>query len=216
MEAFVYIWTDWVRDMLYIGVHKGPQDDRYICSSKPMLVEYRQRPGEFTRQIVAQGAWKDMLAFEQRLINASGAVKDPHYYNQAHAFGPYHCDNTGKTHSPETKAKMAASHLGKIKTPEHIAKLGAARLGRKHTPEACAKMAASHLGRTYAPLTPETRAKIGAAHLGKKLTLEHRQKMSLSQRKRWTLGRPATIPNQETPGNPLDHHRRSGGIIKNI
>lgn len=40
-DSFVYCWHDDQRDMRYIGVHKGSQDDGYICSSKLMLQEYK-------------------------------------------------------------------------------------------------------------------------------------------------------------------------------
>jgi hypothetical protein len=46
--------------------------------------------------------------------------------------------NTGRYHSPEERAKRAASHRGKRHTPESIAKMSAVKkaLGQKPTPEA--------------------------------------------------------------------------------
>jgi hypothetical protein len=83
----------------------------------------------------------------------------------------------GRNPSPETRAKMSASHLGKtipdeqkakissalkgrIKSPETCAKLSAVQLGRKKSPEACAKMSASHRGK---PISKETLAKRSAS-----------------------------------------------------
>jgi hypothetical protein len=90
----------------------------------------------------------------------------------------------GRSLSPETIEKMAASHRGMTRSPEararmsaaprvrprkpmsdeHRAKLAAAGRGRKHSPEAKAKMSAAKLGRVA---SAETRAKISAAKRGK-------------------------------------------------
>lgn len=49
MEAFVYCWTDHKNNMLYVGSHKGTPDDRYVCSSKYMLDQYKVRQQDFTK-----------------------------------------------------------------------------------------------------------------------------------------------------------------------
>ena len=51
-EAFVYVWTDHKTEMLYVGYHKGTQDDGYICSSNRMRDSYRRRPHDFKRRIL--------------------------------------------------------------------------------------------------------------------------------------------------------------------
>ena len=43
-EAFVYCWTDNLTNILYVGSHKGTEDDGYVCSSKYMMKEYKSRP----------------------------------------------------------------------------------------------------------------------------------------------------------------------------
>ena len=58
MNSFVYCWTDKKTNMLYVGSHKGSIDDGYICSSKPMMKEYKKRPQDFSRQIVAEGLFE--------------------------------------------------------------------------------------------------------------------------------------------------------------
>ena len=78
-EAFVYCWTDWAKDKLYIGVHVGSPDDGYVCSSKPMKEERLARPGDFTRTIVASGTKEDMYSFERTLLKTVDAKNDPHW-----------------------------------------------------------------------------------------------------------------------------------------
>jgi NUMOD3 motif-containing protein len=71
---------------------------------------------------------------------------------------------TGARHSPETRAKMAATAKGRIKSPEHRANLAAA--GR-----------ADHAAHPRV-LSAEHRTKIGAASKGVPLSAEHRAHIS--------------------------------------
>jgi hypothetical protein len=86
-EAFVYCWTDWAKDKLYIGVHIGSPDDGYVCSSIPMKEERFTRPGDFTRTIVASGSKENMYSFERTLLKVVDAKNDPHYYNKSNGGG---------------------------------------------------------------------------------------------------------------------------------
>jgi len=87
----------------------------------------------------------------------------------------------GCKHTPEARAKMAASHRGKRATPETRAKLSAAARGKRHTPETKAKIAAWHRGRK---ITPGARAKISAALRGRPLTQQTKDKLSAARRGR--------------------------------
>ena len=55
IPAFLYKWTDHERNMFYVGAHKGHPDDGYVCSSKYMLEEYKERPEDFSREILLIG-----------------------------------------------------------------------------------------------------------------------------------------------------------------
>jgi len=87
MQAFVYCWTDHQTNKLYIGVHKGTPDDGYVCSSRLMFEEYKDRPKDFTRQIIASGTWEDMYKFESKLLAALNAAADDGFYNKFNGFG---------------------------------------------------------------------------------------------------------------------------------
>jgi hypothetical protein len=113
-DSFVYCWTDTRTNMLYLGVHKGTQDDGYICSSKYMLNEYNLRSDDFSREIIAVGNYKEMLKFEAIILKSINAARDPLFYNKHNGDGrPY-----TEKHSEETKKK-----LSKPKTEEHKQKL---------------------------------------------------------------------------------------------
>lgn len=106
---------------------------------------------------------KSLMPFEQLYID----IMKPNY-NACPVAG----NSLGRTHSPETRAKISAANKGKLK-------------GKPRSPEVCAKMSESMKGKnTGKTRTPEQKAKIIKALTGRKPTDETRVKMSLSQRGR--------------------------------
>lgn len=81
-EAFVYCWTNIRTNKLYIGAHKGHSDDGYICSSKIMMAEYKLRPQDFRRTIVAEGKFNDIRKLETSILRSLDAANDPMFYNR--------------------------------------------------------------------------------------------------------------------------------------
>jgi len=158
-EAFVYCWTDKLYNKLYVGVHKGSTDDGYICSSKIMLKEYKKRPNDFTRQIVAQGAYKEMYNFETKILQSENVSVNEHYYNKASNNGYF--KNKGKPLSEEHKKNIKKSILEK----------GHPFLGKKHSLDAKEKMSKSR--KLY--MIKNNIVMFGEKHpqFGKKQTLEH-------------------------------------------
>lgn len=112
-DGFVYCWTDHKTLKVYVGVHKGTLDDGYVTSSKHFNKEYKQRPMDFTRQIIAEGEYKDMRRLETTILQSANARNDPTYYNRHNGGNNFYCDQTGTKHSDETKSKMSASNKGK-------------------------------------------------------------------------------------------------------
>jgi hypothetical protein len=121
MEAFVYCWTDFGTNKLYIGAHKGTPEDGYVCSSKPMMEEYTKRPNDFSRQIVAFGAYSDMFVLEQAIIKSTEAHKDPIFYNQALSTGPFYTKGP-RDKSTKEKLSVAAKRQFKDKAARQISR----------------------------------------------------------------------------------------------
>ena len=117
-EAFVYCWTDHKNKKLYIGSHKGTIDDGYICSSKLMLEEYRKRPEDFTRQIVAEGSFKDIRKFEEVLLKRFNVREDANFYNQHNGNGNFYLKN----HTEEYKKRQSVLLKGMKKRKSSIKK----------------------------------------------------------------------------------------------
>ena len=162
----MYCWTDHATNRLYIGSHKGSITDGYVCSSKLMMEQYKKRPNDFTRQIVAEGEWSDIRRLEARLLNTFNARDDDQFYNQSNGNDKFYSREKTEAHrkkisetltgrktgprSEQTKQKMrkpkSIEHkmkfvgnqnaAGVIRSPEAIEKVRQANLGRKNSPEA--------------------------------------------------------------------------------
>lgn len=181
-EAFVYCWTDHKTSMLYIGAHKGAQNDGYVCSCKILLEEYRKRPQDFTRQIVAEGTWQDCLLLETSLLKKANAKSDPAYYNMHNGDGKF---TTKKGHNSGRKLtkkhRNAISNSGKKWYKAHPGECHF-----KFTAEMNREIAKKNIGR---PCSEERRKNISLALTGIKHTEEARNNMSSGQLKAWKDGK---------------------------
>ena len=177
MEAFVYTWTNLDTNQLYIGSHKGTPDDGYVCSSKPMLEDYMKNRSVFSREIIASGSFEDMRVFEQTLLEAVDARRDPQFYNQHNGTGEFYL----KRHTEESKRKISESKKGtkrpdltlrnQTNNPGTGAKKGQfageknPNYGNKWTEEQKKSMSENRKGKGRQPKSPEHREKIRLAAL---------------------------------------------------
>lgn len=105
INSFLYCWTDHKNSKLYVGVRKGWPGDGYVCSSKIMLQEYNERPNDFTRQIIAQGNYSDLLVLETYVLKSVDAKYSKDFYNMHNGDGKFY----NKKHTEETKRKQSIS-----------------------------------------------------------------------------------------------------------
>ena len=155
MDSFVYCWTDHLTNKLYVGFHKGTPDDGYICSSKYMKKEYKERPFDFTRQVLTIGNYEDCRNFENVIIQAMFNQNIPCYNLNV---------NGAIVYTPEIRAKISATHKGKVISAAH-------------------KKAISDWNKNRPPASIETREKIRQSKLGVKrgpMSDEQRKKISES------------------------------------
>ncbi len=202
MDSFVYCWTDHGAKKLYVGFHKGRVDDGYVCSSKHMLKAHKERPQDFTREVLTVNTYDVCRSFETAIIramfsqgvncynlNAAGAiVYTPEIRNKISKA------NKGKRISEEhkaairnwnvikrapatdtTKEKIRQKKLGVKRAPfseEWKAKIAAARFGKKYAPEFGEAITARQIGKKRKPLTEAHKEKLRIAATGKKHTVE--------------------------------------------
>lgn len=140
MEAFVYCWTDHKTNKLYVGSHKGKEDDNYVCSSKLMLEEYNKRSEDFTRQIIARGSFSDIRILEAKILDSLNVKEDRQFYNMHNGNGNFYL----KGHTEEYKKRMSVLLTGKKKrttanykkpkSESHKRKLSESKTGKKLKP----------------------------------------------------------------------------------
>lgn len=174
MEAFVYCWTDFATNKLYIGVHKGAPDDGYICSSKLMNEQYRIRRKDFSRQIIANGTWDDCYSLETAILKSTKADKDPGFYNQHVNNGKF--TNAGVPHTQEWCQKHSRKMKTLYNTPERRKQLSFARKGKKFK-----------LGVRESVITREKKRLM---RLGKTHSNEVKEKIRAGVSKKWQITTP--------------------------
>lgn len=201
LDSFVYCWTDHGTKRLYVGMHKGHPDDGYVSSSKHMLRAYKERPADFTREVLTRNTYDICRTFEVAIIKAMFEQNVPCYNLNAGGailFTPEIRAKISQTHkgktiseaqiaaikewnstrpplSAEGREKIRQSKLGKKRgahSPEWREKIAAALRGKKRPPEVGAAISARQLGTKRKPLTEEQREVQRKAHTGKKHTPE--------------------------------------------
>lgn len=173
INSFVYCWTDHLSSKLYVGFHKGTSDDGYVCSSKHMKKEYKARPSDFTREIIATGTYDDCRKLESKVIQAMLDQNIPCYNLNV---------NGAIVFTSEIRAKISATHKGKTITEAHRAAIREWSKARPPTSEETKeKIRQSKLGKKRKPFTEEARRNMSLARLGKKRPPEIGKAISMRQ-----------------------------------
>lgn len=161
MEAFVYCWTDHKTNKLYVGSHKGSTDDGYICSSKIMKEEYKKRPNDFTRQIIASGIYEDIRNLEFKILHAANASRDETFYNLHNGASNFSLTEEAIKKSVVTKRKNGFFN------PENNP-----MYGKRHSE----KVKVEHSERMRGSNNP---------NFGKHFSIETKEKMALARKLYW-------------------------------
>lgn len=103
-NGYIYLWYDTKASLFYLGGHKGQVEDRYICSSKPMLRAYKLRPHTFKLRVLqylngsnkelreAEQQWLDRIKISELMTSENVKNKTCRYYNvKKHATQTHGC-----------------------------------------------------------------------------------------------------------------------------
>ena len=134
---------------LYVGSHKGNINDGYVCSSKHMLKEYKERSTDFKRQIIAEGNYLEIKKLEQIILTTVNAAKNKDFYNLHN--GGNNFGGRSEPHTLETKQKISFSKIGE-KNPNWK--------GKSVTEKTRIKMSESHKGDKNVSKTEEVKKKL--------------------------------------------------------
>jgi hypothetical protein len=84
MDSFVYCWTNHTLNKIYVGFHKGTEDDGYICSSRSdeFWKDFKNLNFKWTRQIIAKGSMKECQKLESKILNSIDITCESVYNNK--------------------------------------------------------------------------------------------------------------------------------------
>lgn len=110
MDSFVYCWTNTTLDKIYIGWHKGTEDDGYICSSSSSQFweDFRNENFKWKRDIIYKGTMAECQLLESQMLDSVDITSDKIYNNK---------NNLMFNLTEEVKAKLK---LAAIKRGENV------------------------------------------------------------------------------------------------
>ena len=167
MDSFVYQWTNLTLNKIYIGFHKGTEDDGYICSSSSVTFweEYHNPLYSWERVILYRGTMSECQILESNLLNNLDITSDSVYNNK---------NNLMFNLNDEVRAKLKAAALKRGKNPEYRE---AQSIGAK---QAWANDPGRHKRQSdkakLQVITEVTREKIRTARAKQVITVESREK----------------------------------------
>jgi predicted transcriptional regulator len=166
MDSFVYRWTNKTLNKIYIGFHKGTEDDGYICSSasKKFWEDFNNPAYVWQREILYKGIMKECQEVERKLLDELDVTSED-VYNQR--------NNLMFNLDDEVRNKLSESAKKRNQNPAYIEKLRQASKKQWENPAHRARITKTHTGKQLSDLTKE---KIREARANQIITTESRKK----------------------------------------
>ena len=112
MDSFVYRWTNLTLNKIYIGWHKGTEDDGYVCSSasKQFWNDYHNTSYKWQREILFKGTMPECQLLESKILDSLDITSN-NVYNKR--------NNIMFNLDDEVRAKLKAAALKRGSNPEY-------------------------------------------------------------------------------------------------
>lgn len=190
MNSFVYKWTNQTLDKIYIGYHKGTEDDGYVCSSSSTTFweDFKNPNHVWKRDILFCGGMKECQLMESKLLDEIDITSDSVYNNK---------NNLMFNITDEVRGRLKAAASKRGQDPEYK-RLQSERTKQQweNNPERRAKQSAFAKTQIMADstkqkikeararqiITPESRKKAAEKIKGTKYPREHGEKISIARR----------------------------------
>lgn len=162
MDSFVYQWTNKTLNKIYVGFHKGREDDGYICSSSSIKFwdDFNNPDYTWERTILFRGEMRDCQLKESAILDSLDITSDA-VYNQK--------NNIMFNLDDEVRNKLSEAAQKRNENPEYIKKLSEATKRQWQNPEHRKRVSEVNTGKT---LSDSTKQKLREANLGKKQSEE--------------------------------------------
>jgi hypothetical protein len=112
MDSFVYCWTNLTLNKIYIGWHKGTEDDGYVCSSssKQFWNDYNNPGYKWQREILFKGTMPECQLRESEMLDGIDITSDNIYNNR---------NNLMFNLNDEVRTKLKIAALKRGENPEY-------------------------------------------------------------------------------------------------
>ena len=112
MNSFVYRWINTTLNKIYIGWHKGTEDDGYVCSSSSAQFwsDYNNPDYKWRREIIFKGTMPECQLLESQILDTVDITSDNIYNNR---------NNLMFNLNEEVRAKLKAAALKRGENPEY-------------------------------------------------------------------------------------------------
>ena len=166
MDSFVYRWTNKTLNKIYIGYHKGTEDDGYVCSSasEKFWNDFNNPDYIWERKILHKGPMKECQEVENKMLNELDITSED-VYNQR--------NNLMFNLDDEVRNKLSEAAKKRNQDPEYIEKLRQASKELWKDPAHRERIKQTHTGKS---VSEETKDKIRNARKKQVITKESRLK----------------------------------------
>lgn len=167
MDSFVYKWTNTTLNKIYIGYHKGTEDDGYVCSSSSTIFweDFKNPNYIWQREILFRGDMKDCQLLESKLLDDIDITSD-HVYNNR--------NNLMFNLTEEVREKLRRAAIKRGQNPEYK-KMQAERTKKQWENNPSRRAKQSELAKNKI-ISDETKQKIKEARARQIITPESRRK----------------------------------------
>lgn len=190
MFGYIYLTTNTINNMIYIGQHKSNVFDSHYKGSGTLIREAFKKYGKenFKVELLEECFTQEEMDFKERYYESIYGL--PNFsigYNITK--GGQDKTFSGCKHSKETKNKMSLSKIGKTFSKEHCKSISKNKKGYKYKEEQCLNISKGlkehykenpiNIGyHTGYKLLEESKHKISEWHKGRTLSEETKLKMS--------------------------------------
>lgn len=169
MDSFVYCWINLTLNKIYIGWHKGKEDDGYICSSASSYFwnDYNNTQYKWERLILHKGTMPECQLMESTLLDNIDITSEDVYNNK---------NNLMFNLTDEVRMKLKKAAINRGKDPEYR-QLQAERTKASWEANPERRIIQSEKAKQQI-MTDETKTKIKIARSKQVITPESRDKAS--------------------------------------
>lgn len=183
MDSFVYKWTNTTLNKIYIGFHKGCDDDGYICSSSSSTFwnDFHNESYVWKREILFRGSMKECQILESKLLDEINIKSDSIYNNRNNLMFNLNEEVIDKlkkyasSRTPQHLKKLSEATKKQWENPAHREYMSSINKGKKHTEESKEKI---RIARSKQIITKESIKKAADSNRGKKRSEEFKKRLS--------------------------------------